>query len=91
VYVFGVCEVNEQVAVVVPPAVRVAEVGHDTMSPARDAVEPILTTPANPKVAAGLPRLVRVTRTPPPPVVGKLTLVELESILYPLTKTVSVP
>jgi hypothetical protein len=92
VYMFACVELKVQVAVTLTPAASVADAGQVTMSPAGEDVELRVTTPANPKVAAGLPRLVRVTSTPfPGPVVGKLTLVELEAILYPLIRIDNVP
>jgi hypothetical protein len=89
VYVFAAVEVNEQVAVVKPPAVRVTEVGHVMMSPGGDDVDPSVTTPANWKEV--VPRLVRVTSTPPLAPELKLTLVEFEAMLKPLVRIVSVP
>ncbi len=54
--------VNVHVVVAVPPAVRVTGAGlHEAVTPDGEEVEPIVTDPANWKVAA--PRLVAVTPT----------------------------
>ena len=76
-----------------PPAVRVIDGWRKLVVTVPVPVKVLerVTAPAKPLVAGGFPRLVEEIFTPPEPLEGKVTLVELLVMVKPLTLIERVP